>query len=533
MSETVVSRPSVSGWSPFHYRAFTIIWIGTVVSNIGGWMSAAAAGWLITSLNSSPFIVAMIQVATSLPMCLLAIPAGALSDIVDRRKFLIFGELSIMAASVVFAVLVSRHMITPTSLLIMTFIVSVGSAATAPPWQAVVNQLVPKADLPPAIALNSAGINVSRAIGPALGGILVSAAGIAAPFWIDAFSNAGVIARLFSWRPQPKERSRLPPEHFVNAMRTGLRHARYNPHLSATLIRATGYFLFASAYWALLPLVARNQDGSGPALYGILLGAIGAGAVIGAFKLQWAEAMVGADWLLGGGAIGTAFAMTLFGISRQPALTIAASFLAGVSWIASISSLNVSAQLALPNWVRGRGLAVFVTVLFGSMSLGSVLWGEVATLVGMSPSLFIAAAAALIAIPLTWRWKLQTGAGVNFSPSLHWAAPITTHEVEQDRGPVLVTVEYQIDPRNREPFLSALGLFAQERRRDGAYRWALYEDPAHDGRFIETFLTDSWLEHLRTHERVTNADQEREEKVRRFLLTGNSKTTHLLGVQPD
>ena len=192
-------------------------------------MSAAASGWLMTSLNSSPIIVAMIQVATSLPMCLLAIPAGALSDIVDRRKFLIFGELFIMAASVVFAVLVSRHMITPTSLLVMTFIVSVGSAATAPPWQVVVNQLVPKADLPPAIALNSAGINVSRAIGPALGGILVSAAGIAAPFWIDAFSNAGVIAGLFSWHPQAKERSRLPPEHFVNAMRTGLRHARYNP----------------------------------------------------------------------------------------------------------------------------------------------------------------------------------------------------------------------------------------------------------------------------------------------------------------
>ena len=303
--------------------------------------------------------------------------------------------------------------------------------------------------------------------------------------------------------------------------------------MSATLIRATGYFLFASAYWALLPLVARNQVGSGPALYGILLGAIGAGAVIGAFKLQWAKARVGADWLLGGGAIGTAFATALFGISREPALTIAASFVAGVSWIASISSLNVSAQLALPDWVRGRGLAVFVTVLFGSMSLGSVLWGEVATLVGVSPSLFIAAAGGLIAIPLTWRWKLQTGAGVDFSPSMHWAAPITTHEVEQDRGPVLVTVEYQIDPRNREPFLLALGLFAQERRRDGAYGWALYEDPAHDGRFIETFLTDSWLEHLRTHERVTNADQEREEKVRRFLLTGNSKTTHLLGVQQD
>jgi MFS family permease len=532
MTQSAVYRSSASGWSPFRHRMFTVIWIGTVVSNIGGWMSAAASGWLMTSLDSSPFIVSMIQVATSLPMFLLAIPAGALSDIVDRRKFLVLGELFIMASAFVFAVLVTRHLITPVSLLIMTFVVSVGSAVTAPAWQAVVNQLVPKADLPPAIALNSVGINVSRAVGPALGGIVVSAFGIAAPFWIDAFSNAGVIVGLLSWRPPLKERARLPPERFGSAMRTGLRHARYNPHLSATLIRAAAFFLFASAYWALLPLVARNQIDSGPALYGILLGAIGTGAVSGAFTLPWLKKRLGADWLLAAGTIGTAVATLLFGASHDPATAVTASFIAGVSWIASLSSLNVSAQLAVPEWVRGRGLAVFVTVFFGSMSLGSAIWGEVATLVGVSPALFLAAAGALIAIPLTWGWKLQTGAGVDFSPSMHWAVPITTHEVEQDRGPVLVTVEYRIDPKNRAPFLRALGRYAHERRRDGAYDWALFEDPAQDGRFIETFLTDSWLEHLRAHERVTKADRVQEQIVRRFLIDGDPKTTHLLGVRP-
>ncbi len=308
MAQSAPHPASMSAWSPFRYKTFTIIWIGTVVSNIGGWMSTAASGWLMTSLDSSPFIVSMVQVATSLPLFLLAIPAGALSDIVDRRKFLLFGELYIMAACFVFAFLVAWNLVTPASLLIMTFLVSVGSAMTAAPWQAVVNQLVPKSDLPPAIALNSAGINVSRAVGPALGGIVVSAFGIAAPFWINAFSNAGVIAGLVSWRPPPKEQARLPPERLGNAMRTGLRHARYNPHLSATLIRAAGFFLFASAYWALLPLVARSQIGSGPTLYGILLGAIGAGAVSGAFTLHWAKARLGADWLLGAGAIGTAVA---------------------------------------------------------------------------------------------------------------------------------------------------------------------------------------------------------------------------------
>jgi MFS family permease len=487
----------------------------------------------MTSLDSSPFIVAMVQVATSLPMFLLAIPAGALSDIVDRRKFLVAGELFIMASSIVFAVLVSRHLITPASLLLMTFIVSVGSAMTAPPWQAVVNVLVPKVDLTAAIALNSAGVNVSRAVGPALGGLAVSALGIAAPFWIDAFSNAGVITGLLGWRPPAKERARLPPERFGSAVRAGLRHARYNSYLTATLMRAAAFFLFASAYWALLPLVARQQVESGPALYGILLGAIGAGAVGGAFMLPRLEARLGPDGLLAAGTIGTAVATVLFGLSRTSSITLIASLIAGMSWIASLSVLNVSAQLALPDWVRGRGLAVFVTVFFGSMSVGSVVWGEVGTLVGVSPALLLAAAGALLAIPLTWRWKLQTGAGVDFSPSLHWATPITTHAVEEDRGPVLVTVEYHIDPKNRAAFLRALGRYSKERRRDGAYQWGLYEDPAVDGRFIETFMTDSWLEHLRAHERVTKADRLLEQIVFRFQVDGKPKTTHLLGVQPE
>jgi len=533
MAQSAADRAAASAWVPFRHRTFTVIWVGTVVSNIGGWMSSAASGWLMTRLDSSPFIVAMVQVATSLPMFLFAIPAGALSDIVDRRKFLMAGELAIMAAAVVFAILVTRHLITPVSLLIMTFIVSTGSAITAPAWQAVVTLLVPKSDLPPAIALNSAGVNVSRAVGPALGGIVASALGIAAPFWFDAFSNAGVIAGLWSWRAPSKERTRLPPERFGRAIVAGLRHARYNPHLSATLIRAAAFFVFASAYWALLPLIARAQANSGPTLYGVLLGAIGAGAVGGAFLLPWLKTRMSADWLLAMGTLGTAGATALFGLSRVPALALTASLIAGVSWIASLASLNVSAQVALPEWVRGRGLAVFVTVFFGAMSLGSVLWGEAAAASGVPPALFLAAAGAAITVPLTWKWKLQTGAQVDFSPSMHWPAPITTHEVEHDRGPVLVTVEYHIDPKNRAAFLRALGRYARERRRDGAYEWGLFEDPAQEGRFVETFLTDSWLEHLRAHERVTKADRLAEQTVWRFLVDGQPKTTHLIGVQPE
>ena len=517
--------------SPFRHSAFTVIWIATVVSNIGGWMYNVASGWLMTSLDPNAFIVAMVQVANSLPMFLFAIPAGALADIVNQRRFLIFGESSITIVSAAFATLVWFHLITPGSLLLFSFVVAVGSAITAPAWQSVVPKLVPKPDLPSAVAANSVGINVSRAIGPALGGVIVGALGIAAPFWLDAFSNIGVIAALIWWRAPKKGGSPLPPEPFGSAIRTGLRYARYNPYLKATLTRTIAFFLFGSAYWALLPLVARTQIAAGPALYGVLLGVIGASAVGGAFLLRPLREKLGADSLVAAASLGTAIATAMFALAHHPATAIVASFVAGVSWIAAVASLNVSAQVALPEWVRGRGLAMYVTVMFGALAIGSAIWGQLAVVTGLPGALLLAAAGAVIAIPLTWQWKLQTGVDVDFSPSMHWPDPVTTHVIEADRGPVLVTVEYRIDPKNRKAFLSALGRYSRERRRDGAYDWGIFEDPSDDGRFIETFLTDSWLEHLRLHRRVTKADRLSEEAVRRFQIGDGPKTTHLISAQ--
>ena len=517
--------------SPFRHTAFTVIWVATVVSNIGGWMYNVASGWLMTSLDPNALIVSMVQAANSLPMFLFAIPAGALADIVNQRRFLIFGESAITIVSTAFAALVWLGLITPGTLLVFSFVVTIGSAMTAPAWQAVVAKLVPKQDLPGAVAANSVGINVSRAIGPALGGIIVAAFGIAAPFWLDAVSNIGVIAALIWWRAPKKSDSPLPPEPFGSAVRTGLRYARYNSYLSATLIRTTAFFVFGSAYWALLPLVARTQIVGGPALYGVLLGAIGAAAVGGAFLLRRLREKLGADSLVAAASIGTALATTLFALARHPATAIVASFIAGASWIAAVSSLNVSAQVALPEWVRGRGLAMYVTVMFGALTIGSAIWGEVAVIAGLPAALIFAAAGAIIGIPLTWRWKLQTGANVDFSPSMHWPDPVTTHAVEADRGPVLVTIEYRIDPKNRKAFLHALGQNSRERRRDGAYDWGIFEDPADESRFIETFLTDSWVEHLRQHRRVTKADQISEQAVRRFQIGEGPKTTHLISAQ--
>ena len=372
------------------------------------------------------------------------------------------------------------------------------------------------------------GVNVSRAIGPALGGVLVAQTGIAAPFWFNAFSNAGVIGALLCWHPPHKGTQHLPVERFLSAIRAGLRHAWNNPHLRATLIRAVSFFFFASAYWALLPLVARSRIAGGPDLYGYLLGAIGAAAVATALALPGLRASLGADRLVAAGTLGTAIALVLFGFAREWATALAASVVAGASWIAVIASLNVSAQLALPDWVRGRGLAIFVTAFFGALALGSAVWGQLAGMLGLPATHFVAAAGAIVAIPLTWRRKLQTGGAVDLTPSLHWPTPLVTHEIERDRGPVLVTVEYRIDPRDRSSFLAALEQLARERRRDGAYAWGVFEDAAEEGRIVETFLVESWLEHLRQHERVTNADRVLQEVVNRFQLEGAPKITHLI-----
>ena len=524
---------ATSRWGPFRHPSFAVIWTATVVANLGTWMYTAASGWLMTGLDPDPLIVSLVQVAASLPMFLIAIPAGALADIVDRRLFLIAGEAANTVIAAIFAVLITLDLVTPGVLLVFTFLIGAFGALTAPAWQAVTPSLVPKEDLQVAIAANSVGFNISRALGPALGGALAAAFGIAAPFWINAASNLGINGGLLWWRPPRHRASRLPAEKFTRAIRTGLRYARHNLHLRATLLRAVGFFVFASAYWALLPLVARSQLAAGPAIYGILLGAIGAGAIGAAFALPYAKRRLGADRLVAVGTLGTAVALVLFGLARNSVTALVASLLAGASWIAVLSSLNVSAQVALPEWVRARGLALFMTVYFGAHTAGSALWGQIATVAGLPLAHFIAAAGALAIVPLTWRWHLQTGANVDLTPSMHWTAPIVSREPEHDRGPVLVTVEYRIDSVQRTQFLAALDRLGHERRRDGAFRWGVFEDAADPARFVETFLVESWLEHLRQHERVTNADRVLQSEVRRFHLEGEPKVTHLIAAEND
>src|SRR5579859_3783285 len=357
MSETGAagsSSKSASLAAAFRHPAFAVIWTATVVSNVGGWMYSAASGWLMTSLNPDPLLVALVQAATTLPVFLFAIPAGALADIFDKRRFLIVFEILNTALCAVYAAMIGLGLATPDNLLLFTFLIGAAGALTLPAWQSIVPQLVPKDDLTSAVAANSVGVNISRAVGPALGGAAIAGLGIVAPFWINAISNLGVLGALMWWRPNSSN-TVLPAERLGGAVVAGLRYARHSPALRATLIRAAAFFLFASAYWALLPLVARTQIARGPALYGILLGAIGAGAVGGAFVLRLLRARWGADRLLSIATLATSTATGLFALARDSATAVAASLIAGASWIAAVSSLNVSAQVALPEWVRGRG----------------------------------------------------------------------------------------------------------------------------------------------------------------------------------
>ena len=507
--------PAPSRWGPFSYGAFTVIWTASLVSNVGTAMFDTASGWLITSLDSNPVTVSLVQVAVSLPLFLFTLPSGALADVIDSRRLLIFVEIAILAVSVAFAGLVSFNLATPTLLLATTFLLGVGGALTSPAWGATIPMLVPRQELDSATAANGVGFNIGRAAGPALGGLAIAALGIAFPFWVFAISNIGVILALLWWRAPRKSSESLPAERLLAAVRAGVRHAANNPYLKATLLRVLAFFPFASAYLALLPLLARGLS-SGAELYGSLLAAIGIGAVGGSLVMRWLKDELGPDRLVAVGSIATAFALVMFGLAHDAITAIAASLLAGAAWTIVLTKLYVSAQVALPDWARGRGLAVFLTFIFGATTAGSAVFGKLSALYGLPVAYYVAAAGVVLAIPLTWRWKLQTD-GLDFSPVIHWRAPTIVHKIETDQGPVIAVWEYRVAAEHRVAFLGAVDELGQARRRDGGYAWGLYEDVGESGRFIETFSVESWREAMHWQERVTNADELIVDRIRQFL----------------
>ncbi|WP_416051902.1 MFS transporter [Cupriavidus basilensis] len=502
-----------SPWSPLRHRTFRMLWIATVASNVGTWMNDVGASWLMTSLDPDPLMVALVQAAGSLPMFLFALPSGVLADIVDRRKYLIFAQLWTLAVATTLGVLALTGLVNAHVLLLAAFLLSTGAAMSSPPFQAIVPDLVDKADLPPAIALNSLGINISRAIGPALGGLILSFSGPAVVFLLNALSVLGVTLVLYRWKAEPARRN-LPSEHFLSAVRAGLRYVEAAPLLRVVLVRAVAFFLFGSAGWALLPLVARRELGLGPGGYGLLLASIGLGAVGGALVLPKLRSRVSADRMVVLASLLFALSLLALAYVRHFWLLAAALLFAGLAWIAVLSTLNVAAQRSAAGWVKARALAAYLTVFFGAMTAGSALWGKTAALLGIPVALVLAAAGLVLACATALRWRLGISPELDLAPSgfLHPGELDVAH----DRGPVMICVEYEVAREDTAAFAKAVQEMRRIRRRSGALSWGVYEDLAAPGRFIETFLVESWLEHLRQHERHTMNDKLIQTRVHGF-----------------
>jgi MFS family permease len=516
--ESPATQQPVSAWAPFGIGAFALLWSAMLISTTGTWIHDVGAGWLMTTLNPSPEVVTLVQAATTLPIFLFALPAGTLADRVDKRKLLVVVNLLMAAVIATLAWLVASDLMTPTLLVAITFLIGTGAAFSAPTWQAVVPELVPRSHLQPAVALNSMGINISRAIGPAIAGFLITGIGLAAPFVANAASQLLIVGALMLWRrPIPAPR-KLPPEPMGAAMLTGLRHAVHNGPLKATLIRAVGFFLFASAYWGLLPLIARGLPDGGAEIYGFLLGSVGTGAVGSALLIPKLRARLDTNRIAALGAGLTGVAMIAMSQWAIVATTIAAALLAGAGWIMMLTSLYLSAQTALADWVRARGLAIFMMVFFGSMAVGSATWGQVAKALSVYDALLLAGIGVLIAIPLTFRARLGQGEDLDLTPSSHWPTPVVHRRIGDiaDRGPVMITIEYEIDAAGEGDFLSAIYRLSGQRYRDGAYQWNIFQDAETPGRWIETFLVSSWVEHLRQHERATQHDKQIQDAVNAF-----------------
>jgi predicted MFS family arabinose efflux permease len=500
----------------FAHPAFVLVWAANTIALIGIAMYDTTSGWLMTSLDLDPFDVSLLRAATTAPMFLITLPAGAIADIFNARRLIVVVSWAIVVLMTAFGASVAFDAATPLLLLATTFLLSAAWSLNSPAWLSILPNLVPQRDLPGAIAAHGVSYNLSRTIGPALGGLVIAKLGMSMPIWSLAAANLGVVGALLWWRGPRKQKEPLPAERLGAAVRTGLRHVANNRLLRATLIRTLAIYPFTAAYWGLLPLIAR-RTGGGAEHYGLLLSAISAGAILGTVGQRIVRERISLDWGVVLGTLASAAALVIFGKAQELWIAVSASILAGAAWLIVLTNLYLSAQNVLPAWVRGRGLAAFLTVIFGAMTIGSAFWGEVASRIGLTQALYLAAGGLLAGISLTWRRKLEHGAAIDLSPSLHWGAPRAALDIDNDRGPILVKIEYHIDPDDRVEFLRALDELGQERRRDGAFAWGVFEDAGAFGRFEEAYLIESWLELMHLRERVTNADRMLEEEIRQML----------------
>ena len=522
------ARPTRSALSPLRLPVYRRLWLASLVSNLGTWMHEAAGAWLMTMLSPSPLLVALMQTAASLPFFLLAFPAGALADVVDRRRVLLITQAWMLVAAAALGVLAIAGLVTPLVLLALTFALGVGSAMTSPAWQAITPELVSTRDLPAAIALGGVAFNLARAVGPALGGLATASVGPGMVFLLNAASFLAVLAVLATWRrtaPRPFE----VPEDVFGAMRAGARYVRHSLPLRTVLARSASFVLFASAVWSLLPLVARQLFGLGAVGYGLLLGCLGLGAVAGATVLPWLRRRFPIDRLMVAAAATFALCSATLAMVREPVVAGIVLLAGGAAWMATMSTINTAAQTSVSAWVRARALSVSLLVIQGSMALGALLWGSVAVHAGLPAALLMAAGGLLIGLILVSRFRLGASEGLDLTLADPVPAPSLAGDLAADGGPVLVTVEYTIEPERAEEFVHATRRLARVRRRDGAQLWGVFRDAEDPARYVETFTVESWAEHLRQHERMTVADRELVAIVRSFHVGDQPPlVTHLI-----
>jgi MFS family permease len=509
---------TTSAWSPLRRTWFRALWTAQFVANAGTWAQTVGAQWLMGDLGGSALQVALVQTAATLPVFLLVVPAGALGDIIDRRRLLLFSQTLMLLAAAALAVLTAADLVTPNRLLALTAVLAVGQALAAPCFQAIQPELVPREELTQAALLNGVNANVGRAVGPAVGGLLVAAAGPAAAFALNAVSFLGVLAVLYRW-PRPATARPLGVEPIRQAIRAGMRYVRSAPAFSGVLVRSALFMVFASGLWALLPTLARGPLQLGPNGYGGLLAAVGLGAILGTGVLPRLRERWGADGVVRVATLGYAAATAVAGTASSLPAVVAALVPAGLSWVAVQSTLGAAAQLLLPTWARARALAYFQLVFMGGQAVGAVAWGLVADAYGLAAAFLVPAGglvvAALVGLLLV---PLRSVHDVRHS-KLPWPHP-PAMDWAPDAGPVLVTLEWEIRPAEAPEFLAVMRQVGRARRRTGAALWGMFQDAEDPGLFLETFTVSTWHEHLRQHvERGTVGDAALEMQARRHLAS--------------
>ena len=518
-TDQVETPAKLSGFEPLGVPLFRDLWLASIVSNLGGWMQDTAGTWLMTVLTPSPLLIALMQTAASLPVLVLGLLAGATADIFDRRRLLIFWQAWMLAAVALLSVLTFFDIISPWILLILTYLLNIGAAMNSPAWQAIVPEVIPRPHLPDAISLNSAGFNLARALGPALGGLAIAlferaTTGAASVFLLNSLSFVGVILVLYRWQRNPPFKSALPSERIRGSMRSGIRYIRYAPMLQAAFARTLMFTLFVSAVWALLAVVARNDLHQGAMGYGILNGSMGFGAVIGATLLPRVRRKLSADVIIASATGVFVATLLILALVKVPLIIIAFLIAGGFAWTSAMSTLNLAVQVSVPTWVQARALGAYQMIFSAGMALGGVIWGFIAEHLSTSKSLLCAAAGLAVTFPLSLRFHVLRGVQPDLSPHLYaFPAPELTSEREDSEGPVRVSIDYLIDPKDYAAFTKAIHKLRDVRLRDGAIRWGVYQNASDPAHINETFVTESWLEYLRQRERFTASDRHIRETV--------------------